>query len=398
MRKRILLFSLVTVGFISSKQSFAQTTVGETKQYNPRTTAVPFLRIAADSRSSGMGDMGIATTPDANSSFWNLAKSPFSENKTAIGFTYTPWLKSLGLSDVYLATLGFNTKLNDGQSAIGASLRYFSLGSITFADANGTQDPIQRRPREMAFDFGYARKLSDRLALGVALRYINSNLTGDFSQGGVTYKAGNAIAGDISLYYDGVTEKNGGGFAWGVTLTNLGSKIGYTNDNQNKDYIPANLGIGGRYTFPIDDFNKLHLGAEINKLLVPAPPLAIDPSGIYSSADSANLAAYRNSSVMSSWTKSFSDGNGLVSSLQFSLGAEYSYSDQFFARLGYFSENKFEGNRKYFTAGLGIKYNVMDFNFSYLIPSGGGTAGGTSPLANTIRFGLSFNLDPEETK
>ena len=394
MRKRILLLSFVGFGLLPAQKSIAQTST--TDQYNPRTTAVPFIRIAPDSRSSGMGDMGIATTPDANSSFWNLAKTPFSENKTAIGFTYTPWLKALGLSDVYLATLGFNTKLNDGQSAIGASLRYFSLGNIQFTGNSG-ENLNEYRPREMAIDFGYARKLSDRLALGVALRYINSNLVGNIPSNN-TYKSGNAIAGDISLYYDGVTEKNGGGFAWGVTLTNLGSKIGYTNDNQNKDYIPANLGIGARYTFPIDEFNKLHLGLEINKLLVPAPPTAIDPINGYTSADSANLAAYRTSSVMSSWTKSFSDGNGLVSSLQFSLGAEYSYNDQFFARLGYFSENKFEGNRKYFTAGLGIKYNVMDFNFSYLIPSGSGTAGGTSPLANTVRFGISFNLDPEETK
>jgi Type IX secretion system protein PorV len=387
MRKRILLFSLVGISALSIQKSIAQVTVGESTQYNPRTTAVPFIRIAADARSSGMGDMGIATTPDANSSFWNLAKSPFSENKTAIGFTYTPWLKSLGLSDVYLATLGFNTKLNDGQSAIGASLRYFSLGSIQFTDNSGN-NISQFRPREMAFDFGYARKLGDRLALGVALRYINSNLaTGTFS--GVTYKAGNAIAGDISLYYDGVTEKNGGGFAWGVTLSNLGSKMGYTSDNQNKDYIPANLGIGARYTMPVDDMNKINFGVEINKLMVPAPPTDTAASVI---------ADYRSSSVMSSWTKSFSDGNGLVSSLQFSLGAEYTYNDQFFARLGYFSENKFEGNRKYFTAGVGIKYNVMDFNFSYLIPSGSSTAGGTSPLANTVRFGISFNLDPEETK
>jgi len=393
MRKRILFFSVATISLLFASGLLAQTSASlQEKDANPRTTGVPFLRIGADARAAGMGDIGIATSPDANSSFWNLAKSPFSKTKTAIGLTYTPWLRALGLSDVYLANLGFNSKLNDGQSAIGASLRFFSLGNIQFTDYNGVE-LNQFRPREMAFDFGYARKLSDRLSLGVALRYINSNLaTGTY--GGVSYKAGNAIAGDISLYYDGTNESNGGGFAWGLTLSNLGSKIGYTNDNQIKDYIPANLGLGFQYTYPIDEANKISFATDINKLLVPAPPLA---TGV-TSDDSLALVEYRNSSVISSWGKSLSDGDGLLQSLQISLGAEYSYNDQFFFRAGYFSESRTEGNRKYFTLGTGIKYNVMNFNFSYLVPSGSGTAGGTSPLANTIRFGISFDLDPEETK
>ncbi len=391
MRKRILFISVATISLLLSKNSISQgTTVSET--VNPRTTAVPFLRISPDARASGMGDMGIATSPDANSSFWNMAKTPFSKSKTGIGLTYAPWLKALGLSDVYLATLGFNSKLNDGQSAIGGSLRFFSLGNIQFTDYAGN-NLSQFRPREMSFDFGYARKLSDRLSLGVALRYINSNLaTGTY--GGVSYKAGNAIAGDISLYYDGTTEANGGGFAWGVTLTNLGSKIGYTNDNLNKDYIPANLGLGFQYTYPIDEANKISFATDINKLLVPAPPLST--GNTYD--DSVALAEYRSMSVISSWGKSLSDGDGLLKSLQISIGAEYSYNDQFFFRAGYFSESRTEGNRKYFTIGAGIKYNVMNFNFSYLVPSGSGTAGGTSPLANTLRFGISFDLDPQETK
>lgn len=385
MKRSILNFSVAAISMLCATTINAQTT-----DYYPRTTAVPFLRIAADARSAGMGDMGIATTPDANSSFWNLAKSPFSTSKTGIGFTYSPWLKALGLTDVYLATLGFNTKLNDGESAIGGSIRYFSLGNIQFTDAAGNS-LNQFRPREMAFDFGYARKLGDRLSLGVALRYINSNLaSGTFN--GVTYKAGNAIAGDISLYYNGVTEANGGGFAWGIALSNLGSKIGYTNENQNKDYLPANLGVGFRYTYAVDEVNKINLGMDINKLMVPAPPTSTGSD--YD--DSVNLAAYRSSSVISSWGKSFSDGAGFGKSLQFSLGAEYSYNDQFFARLGYFGESQIEGNRKYVTAGLGIKYNVMNFNFSYLVPSGSGVT--QSPLANTIRFGISFDLDPEEAK
>jgi hypothetical protein len=366
------------------------------EQINPRTTAIPFLRIAADARSSAMGDCGIASTPDASSSFWNLAKTPFAKANTGIGLTYAPWLKNLGVSDVYLMTGSFYTKLNDGQSAIGGGIRYFSLGTLQFTDNNAV---IQNtfRPRETAFDFGYARKLSDRLSLGVALRYISSNLTGDYSQGGNTYKAGRTVAGDISLYYDGVTEKNGSGFAWGIALTNLGGKIGYSNDNQNKDYIPANLGFGFNYTYPIDDLNKLHFMFDLNKLLVPAPPTRLDPNS-FTTEDSLNLANYRSQSVVSSWGKSFSDGGGFVKSIQISLGAEYSYNDQFFFRAGYFGESNIEGGRKYFTAGAGIQYNTMNFNFSYLIPSGNTAGAGTSPLANTLRFGISFDLDKEETR
>lgn len=390
MRKSFLLVGVATSIF-SIFVSKTKAQLSET--INPRTTAVPFLRIAPDARASGMGDVGIATTPDASSSFWNLAKSPFSKSNTGISLTYTPWLKALGVSDVYLATLGFNHKLSDGESAIGGSVRYFSLGTIQFTDNNAVLQNTFR-PREMALDFGYARKLTDRLSLGVALRYINSNLTGDYSQGGTTYKAGNAVAGDISLYYDGVTEKNGAGFAWGFSLSNLGSKIGYTNDNANKDYIPANLGFGFNYTYPIDEANKLNLAFDINKLLVPAPPVATGDTII----DNAALKEYRSQSVISSWFKSFSDGGGFVKSLQFSLGAEYSYNDQFFVRAGYFGESTIEGGRKYFTAGAGIQYNVMNFNFSYLIPSGSTTGSGTSPLANTVRFGITFDLDPEESK
>lgn len=393
MKKRVLLFGVITSVFAANV--FGQTTVSET--INPRTTAVPFLRIAADARASGMGDAGIATTPDANSTFWNMAKVPFAPNRGGIGLTYTPWLKALGLSDIYIATLGGYLKLNDGVSAIGGSIRYFSLGSIQFTNDVGQSLNYQFRPRETAFDFGYARKLTDRLSLGVALRYISSNLTGDFTQGGTAYKPGRTIAGDISLYYDGVTERNGGGFAWGLTLTNLGGKMGYTNDNTNKDYIPANLGFGFNYAYPIDDANKLSFTIDINKLLVPAPPL-LDQYNGDSAAYYAALAQYRTQSVTSSWFKSFSDGGGFFKSLQYSLGAEYSYGDQFFVRAGYFSENKIEGGRSYFTAGAGIRYNVMDFNFSYLIPTGSNTASGVSPLANTIRFGVSFNLDPDEAK
>jgi len=355
---------------------------------NVVTSAVPFLRISPDARSGGMGDMGIATSPDANSPYWNLAKTPFAKSKSGVSLTYTPWLKDLGVNDVFLASLAGYHQLDD-QSAISASLRYFNLGSIQFTDFSGNNISTGK-PTELSVDFGYSRKISTKLGLGVALRYINSNLTrGYAATNGVTYKAGSSVAGDISLYYDN-TKENGEGFRAGLALSNLGGKIGYTNDALQKDYIPANFGIGFTYTSAFDDVSKLTYGIEINKLMVPTPPLATtDPS-----VDSAKLVEYRSKGVVNSWFSSFGDAGGFKKELaeyQFGLGAEYSYADQFFVRGGYFYEDKTKGNRKFFTAGVGIKYNVFGLNFSYLIPSGNGV--NRNPLSNTLRFSLVFDFD-----
>ena len=358
---------------------------------NVVTTAVPFLRISPDARSGGMGDVGIATTPDANSSFWNQAKIPFALSKAAIGVSYTPWLKGLGLNDVYLASLAGYYQLDETQ-AISASLRYFSLGNIQFTDALGN-DLNSYRPREFGFDVGYSRKLSDKLGLGIALRYINSSLAnGPYN--GQSYKPGSAVAGDISLFHDGTgSDPNASGLNWGIALHNLGSKISYTNDATQKDYIPANLGIGVAYTKVFDETSKATFGLDINKLLVPTPPLITGNT----STDSANIAKYRNKGVLSSWVSSFGDAPGgfseELSEVQVSLGAEYMYNNQFAFRAGYFYEAPTKGNRQYFTIGAGINYNMYGLNFSYLIPSGGGV--NRNPLANTIRFSLIFNLDKE---
>jgi hypothetical protein len=373
---------------LSTTNIYAQST----ETINVVTSAVPFLRISPDARAGGMGDVGIATTPDANSSFWNLAKIPFATQKTAIGLTYTPWLKDLGLTDVYLASLSAYRKLDEEQ-AIAASIRYFSLGNIQFTDFAG--NPLQEsRPREFSVDFGYTRKLNTKLALGVALRYINSSLANG-SIGSTSYKAGNAIAGDISLFHNGINEESGNGWNWGVVLSNLGSKISYTNDAANKDYIPANLGIGVAYTKIFDETSKITFGLDINKLMVPTPPTPIDNSDPDADAkNEALLAEYRNQGVLSSWFKSFGDAGSFGNELkefQFSVGAEYMYNDQFALRAGYFYEDKTKGNRKYFTVGAGLKYNVIGLNFSYLIPSGNGVT--RNPLSNTLRFGLTFDID-----
>ncbi|MDQ6815403.1 MAG: type IX secretion system outer membrane channel protein PorV [Bacteroidota bacterium] len=351
---------------------------------NVVTSAVPFLRISPDARAGGMGDVGIATTPDANSAFWNLAKTPFAASRTSISTTYTPWLKDLGLNDVYLASLAGYHQL-DEQQAISASIRYFSLGNIQFTDFAGN-DLQSFRPREFSVDFGYSRKVSEKLGVGIALRYINSNLAGGQAINGVSYKTGTAVAADLSLFHNGLST-SGQGLNWGVTLSNLGSKISYTSDAQQKDYIPANLGVGAAYTWVLDETSKFTAGLDINKLMVPTPPQS---SG---NPDSA-LQVYRNKGVLSSWFSSFGDAGSFSNELkeyQFSIGGEYTYNDQFTLRAGYFYEDKLKGNRKYFTLGAGLKYNVFGLNFSYLVPSGNGV--NRNPLSNTLRFSLVFDLD-----
>lgn len=357
-----------------------------TEPINVVTTAVPFLRISPDARAGGMGEVGIATLPDANAPFWNLAKTPFNTSKGAVALTYTPWLKKLGLNDVYLATLGGYYKLDDLQ-AISASMRYFSLGNIQFTDNLGN-DFGSFRPREFSFDVGYSRKLSDKMGLGLALRYINSNLAGGQNVNGTTYKAGSAVAGDLTYYYTGLNDA-GQGLTFGATLTNLGTKIGYTTDAKQKDFIPANLGLGIGYTRVFDESNKITFAMDVNKLLVPTPP---------SEGDSAGLVDYRSKGVVGSWFSSFGDAPGGFSEelkeFQIGVGMEYWYMDQFAARAGYFYEDKTKGNRKYFTLGAGIKYNVFGLNFSYIIPSGSGI--NQNPLSNTLRFSLIFDFDASD--
>jgi len=348
----------------------------QTTSLNVTTTAVPFLRISPDARAGGMGDLGVSSQPDAASSFYNLAKTPFNTKDVGVGLTYTPWLKDLGLQDVYLLAASGYKKLDDNQ-ALSASLRYFSLGNIQFTDFNGNTLG-SGHPRELAFDVGYSRKLGEKLGIGLTGRYIYSNLASGYASAGSTYQAGKTFAVDVSLYYHGVTVENGG-WNFGLALTNLGGKIGYTNDATQKDYIPADLGLGASYTKVFNEDNKVMFGLDIHKLLVPVAP-----------TDSAGLANYYSKSVPSSWGSSFS-GEPQFKTLQFSAGIEYAYMDQFFLRAGYYYEDPSKGDLKYFSTGIGLRYNVMELNFSYLVPSGSGT--NRNPLSNTLRFGLVFYLD-----
>lgn len=347
----------------------AQTTI------NITTTAVPFLRISPDARAGGMGDMGIATAPDANSGFHNLSKIPFAGQHSAIAVNYTPWMHDI-VNGVYLASAGGYYQLDEEQ-AIGASLRYFNMGDFQVTDYNGNKLQTAH-PREFAFDAGYARKLSNKLGIALALRYINSNLASG-SVNGNNYKTGSAFAADISLYYHGLDAK-GQGWSGGLVLSNLGSKISYTNDAGSKEFIPANAGLGVAYTAAIDEQNHLTLGAELNKLLVPAAP-----------ADSAGLAEYHARGVLESWTKSFSGGD-----YQLSAGAEYNYDNLFFARAAYHYADKAKGGWPYFSAGVGLSYRNASFDFSYLAASGNGTT--RNPLSNTIRLGIAFGFGAKRAK
>lgn len=346
-------------------------TNAQTGSDQPVTTAVPFLRISPDARAGGMGDAGIATSADANAGYWNLAKTPFAKDNDAIGLTYTPWLKDIA-SDVFLATIAGYHKLDEDQS-ISGGIRYFSLGDIQFVNDLGFPTGTGR-PREFSLDFGYSRKVSNKIGVGVALRYINSALANGAVTNGITYKAGSTVAADLSVFGNN-TDDAGAGLSWGVALSNLGGKIGYTNNAQARDYIPANMGAGIAYTWAFQEINKFTLTADVNKLLVPTPP-----------SDSASLVEYRTQSVFSSWFKSFSNNAFSVSA-----GAEYTYNNQFSARLGYYSDSRSLGKRSYFTAGIGVNYQVFGFNFSYLAPSGSGVT--RNPLSNTLRFSILFNLD-----
>ena len=347
----------------------AQTTVKE----NVITTAVPFLRLAADARTAAMGDAGVATNPDANSIFYNGGKTAFNEEKFGIGVTYTPWLSELDVRNLFQLALSGYYKLDKNQ-AISLGVRNFSQGEFQFTDDNG-QDIKSFRPNDVAIELGYSRKLSENFGLGITGRYINSNLASNVGAAG-SYKNGSAIAADIAAFY-----KLKSGWNFGLALTNLGSKIDYGNASS---YIPANISFGTAYNKTFNADNKITFTLEANKLLVPTPP---DPT------DAAKVAAYENQGVVSSWFKSYGDAPGggkeELREVQLGFGTEYSFKDQFFLRGGYFYENKLKGNRNYATVGAGLAYKSTGFNLSYLIPTGNNT--NNNALKNTFRLSLLFN-------
>lgn len=352
---------------------------------NTVTTAVPFLRINPDARAGGMGDVGIASPADANGLYANPAKMAFIDSSDfgfAIGFS--PWLKAL-VNDIYLANLTGYYKVKKMQT-IALSVRYFSLGNITFTDYNG-QETGQFRPNEFAVDLHYARLLGKYFSIAASLRVIYSNLAGGQQVDGNIVKAGVAGAGDISWYFRKNFEQKNSRLTHdlmvGMAITNIGSKISYTS-NVVKDFIPTNLGIGLGYTLNVDPKNGIGIYADFNKLMVPTPDTADkDHNGIYD---------FRQKSSIAGMFTSFGDAPGGAAEefreITIGVGAEYLYNKQFGVRFGYFYEPRTKGNRQFLTAGLTVKYSVVGLNFSYLVP----TTIQRNPLDNTLRFSLLFDF------
>lgn len=364
---------------------------------NPITTSVPFLLIAPDSRQGGMGEVGAATQPDVNSIHWNPSKLAFAEKSMGFGISYTPWLRQL-VPDISLSYISGYAKVNK-RAAVGASLRYFSLGNITFTDIQGNTTG-QFKPNEFAIDVAYSQKLSEQFAAGVALRYINSNLTGGVTlSNGQPTKAGQSVAVDVSFFYKTKKGWELGGKKTdgtiGLAITNIGSKISYTTV---KNYIPINMRLGGGLKFNIDDYNTFGFYADLNKLLVPTPPVyyksvnggdSIDPA---TSTKVIKAGKDPNRPVASGMIGSFSDAPGgfkeELREVNIAGGFEYWYAKQFAVRAGYFYENKTKGGRQFFTVGLGVRYSVFGLDMAYLIPTSL-----RNPLQNTLRFTLTFDFD-----
>lgn len=379
--KGLVCFSLLLGSIYAQAQISYDGVDGRTNAVN---TAVPFLRISPNARSAAMGDAGIALSPDVNSVFWNLSQIPFTDKESGVTATYTPWLSEMA-NDVFLASIGAYHKIDD-QQAVGVSFRYFDMGSIQLTDFQG-EDQGRTHPREFSVDAGYARKLSEHWSLGLAFRFIHSNLASGVKQGDDgTYKAGTAFAGDLSASYESMqkySDDKAGTWRFGATLTNLGTKIAYTEDKTDKYSIPSNLGIGGSYTYQINRKNSLALALDINKLLVPTPDT------VDGNAD--GIPDYRQKSVVSGIFGSFGDAPGGFSEefheLMYSTGVEYWYDNLFALRAGYYNEHKTKGDRKYVTVGFGLRYKMAGLDFSYLVPSGGGSE--KNPLSNTLRVSLS---------
>lgn len=358
-------------------------------------SAVPFLRIIPDARSGAMGDVGLATSPDPNSIHFNASKLAFVDKDVSFSATYTPWLRELGLTDVYLAYLA-GYKQIDELSTAGFSLRYFSLGDISFTDFNGF--PLGNgRPRELEVSFAYARKLSSNFSTGFTIKYILSNLASGLSVGGTDIYSANAVAADISFTYKSQIGNND--LTIGSAFSNLGSKVSYSN-SVHRDFLPANFGLGTTYSVNLDEFNSLSFSLDLNKLLVPTsiPALIEDGTGTPApnpayDEDQNGIADFREKGTFGGILGSFADAPGGFSEelkeINYSAGIEYWYDKQFAVRVGYYYENFLKGDRKFLTVGVGLEYNVFGLNLSYLVP----TNNRRNPLDNTLRFTFNFDFE-----
>ena len=370
-----------------SVYSFAQVNVDNKFRLNTITTAVPFLIISPDAKAGGMGDVGVASNPDAMSMHWNPAKYAFVKDDIGFSVCYTPWLKAL-VPDINLSYLTAYKRLNKNE-VLGFSMRYFSLGLIKFTD-NNNSFLGEFNPNEFSIDGAYALKLSPNFSTGVSLRYVYSNLTGGQQVGTLSTKAANTVAGDVSAFYTKVIRISKKDMTWstGLNISNIGGKVSYT-ETVDKDFIPTNLRIGTAISTAIDEFNEVSFEFDINKLLVPTPPTYNDEGNISSGMDP-------NVSVISGIIQSFYDApyeDREIRELIYSLGAEYWYDKQFAVRSGFFYEHPSKGDRQFLSLGAGVRYSVFGLDFSYLIPlQGRDEINVVNPLSNTLRFALTFDF------
>ena len=353
---------------------------GEKDKFNPVSTAVNSLKIGPDARAGGLGDIGAATDPDVNSQAWNPAKYPFCISRAGIAVNYTPWLRKI-VNDIDLAYVAGYMRLGD-YTAISSSLRYFSLGEV---DAG---ENMSIKPYEMAFDIGVSRMLSENFSAAIALRYIRSDLSGNYSD---DTKPGNAFAADVAMYYNKyvVMGSRECQFGLGLNISNIGSKIKF--GDENTYFIPTNLRLGVNYLIPINEYNKIAFGLDLNKLLVPTMPRQKDDE---SGEDYQQRLQkdYFDMSPITGIFKSFGDAPGGFSEelkeIQWSFGVEYTYNDKFILRAGYHDEDKDKGNRKYFTVGAGFRMNVFSIDAGYVL-----STAASNPLDQTLRVSLAFDFD-----
>lgn len=388
--KQIIIALLATV-------SLPATVLAESSgknEFNPIETGVTSLGIAPDARGASMGDIGAATDPDAYSQFWNPSKYAFAYSQAAVSLSYTPWLRKL-VNDIFLADVSGYYKIgsNDNQ-AISASLRYFSLGEVNTSEGDGIVGQ-SLNPYEMSFDIGYSRKLSEKFSMGVVFRYIYSALGFSESYAGDQNTGASAFSADISGYYTTypIIGRNECQWSWGWNISNIGTKVSY-DGGENPAFLPTNLKIGTSFMFPLADYHTLALNLDLNKLLVPTKPRRIDfEEGIEGEEEYIRkLEDWKNMSSITGIFKSFSDAPGgfkeELREITWSLGAEYAYNNQFFLRAGYYYESEFKGNRQYFGLGAGFSLNVLRLDASYMMATAQ-----TSPLDQTLRFSLTFDMD-----
>jgi Type IX secretion system protein PorV len=409
MRNYILAF--ITIGFFVKAN--AQTTIiPNTNDSRVITTGVPFLLIASDARAAGLGDMGVATSADAYSQHWNPSKYAFSETKSGIGVSYTPYLSKL-VNDIFLANVTYFNRL-DERSAFAVSFKYFSLGEIEIVQDEFSQALIEK-PNELTIDASYSLRLADQFSMAVALRYLRSDLK--IQAVDENASSSSSIGIDIAGFYqseENAYDSYNGRWRGGFAIQNLGPKIKY-DDAGRENFLPTTLRLGGGFDFIFDEYNKLAVTLEVAKLLVPTPPILgeefeytdVDGNGVYNAEEDGDLGASVRENViisgqdpnvnfLSGVFQSFGDAPGGFSEelkeFTWALGAEYQYQDSFAMRLGYFNESDDKGARKFFALGAGFKYTTINIDLSYLFSA----SKIQSPLENTLRFSLTFNFGDGE--